>query len=191
MGALILAGQDLVAGTGAGQLNERYGFADATPATVTAASFANLCTPYVIPAGEAYAGAAYELSCAGDGVWGSTQQTLALSMFLGSAFGTAPTPGATMLNASVAFQYSLIMRLTCVDGVNQWWGDISGAVVAATATILPGNAAANACAIAGVNTGVHLASVSGALTAVIQAKWGSTTGAPTITNLKTTFKKVA
>ena len=45
--------------------------------------------------------------------------------------------------------------------------------------------------VAGVNTGVHLASVSGALTAVIQAKWGSATGGPTVTNNKTTWRKVA
>lgn len=191
MGALILAGQDLVAGTGPGQLNERYGFADTTSNTFTSATEGNLCTPYVIPAEEAYAGAAYELSCAGFGVWGSTPQSLEFQMFLGSVFGVGPTVGAALFNANQAFHYSLIMRLTCADGVGAWWGDLQGSLVNSSTTLLPGTAANNACPIAAVNSGAHSASVASNQTAVIQAKWSSTTGAPTLTNTKTTFRKVA
>lgn len=188
---LITAGQPLQAGAGAGQLNERYGFADTNPTTVTSASKVNLCSPYTIPAGEAYAGSAYEMSCAGFGVWGSVAQALAFGMFLGTAFGTTPTVGSVAFSTSLVFQYSLTMRLTCTDGVNQWWGDIVGAVVESSVNLAPGTAATNAVAIAGVNTGTHSAAVSGALTAVIQASWGSTTGTPTVTNTKTTWSKVA
>lgn len=191
MGTQIQAGQALIAGTGPGQLNQYYGVADATPTTVTAAALANLCTPYVIPANEAYAGAAYEMAAAGNGVWGSTVQSLQFSMFLGSAFGTAPTIGASLFNASQAFQWSLVMKLTCIDGVNQWWADLVGNLVNSSTTLLPGTAANNACPIAAVNTGVRLASVTSALTAVIQAKWSATTGAPTISTTKTTWRKIA
>ena len=192
MGAQIQAGQILVAGTGQGQLSQYYGLADTTSSTFTSATQGNLCTPYIIPAGEAdYAGAAYEMSCAGSGTWGSTQQTLAFGMYLGGAFGTTPNVAAAALNASEAFQYSILMRLTCTDGVSEWWGELLGAVVNAATTLNPGTTANNAIPVAGVNTGVHLAAISGALTAVIQAKWGSATGAPTVTNNKTTWRKVA
>lgn len=192
MGALIQAGQALVAGTGPGQLNQYYGLADATQTTVTSASFANLCTPYVIPAGEAASpGTAYELSCAGFGTWGSTVQSLEFSTYLGSGFGSNPTVGAALFNASQAFTYSLTLKLTCSDGVDSWWGDLQGSLVNSTTTLLPGTSANNACPIAGCNTGVHLAAVSGGLTAVIQCKWSATTGGPTITNTKTTWRKVA
>lgn len=190
MGTLIQAGQDLVAGTGPGQLNQYYGFADTGSNTFTSATQGNLCTAYTIPAGEAYAGAAYEMSCAGFGTWGSTQQTLAFQMLLGAtlvgtAFGSLSTIPATQLSASSAFNWSLVMRLTCADGVSAWWGDILGAVVSGGATMT------STIPVVAVNSGSHTAAVSSALTAVIQAKWGSATGAPTLTTTKTTWRKVA
>lgn len=192
MGALIQAGATPVAGTGPGELNQYYGFADAAQTTVTASSLENLCTPYVVPAGEAvYPDVAYELRCAGFGVWGSTQQALTFQMVLGGVFGSVPVVGSVAFNASQDFAWSLVMNLTCSDGVSAWWGDLLGAVVVSTANLDPGTAANNAVPIAAVNSGAHSAATSGALTAVIQAKWGSTTGAPTITTTKTTWKKVA
>ena len=192
MGELIYAGQNLTAGTGQGQLSQYYGLADTNSNTFTSATQGNLCTAYTIPAGEPdYAGAAYEMSCAGFGTWGSTQQSLTFQMYLGTAFGSAPAVAAAALSASEAFNFSLTMRLTCADGISAWWGDIQGAVVAGSATLLPGTAADNAIAIAAVSSAAHTAAVSGALTAVIQAKWASATGSPTLTTTKTTWRKVA
>lgn len=192
MGTLIVPGQPLQAGQEQGQLNQYYGFSDASSNTFTSATQGNLCSPYTIPAGEAgYADAAYEMSCAGFGTWGSTQQSLAFQMLLGTAFGSVPTIAATAFSASGAFNWSLMMRLTCADGISAWWGDILGAVVSGGATLNPGTASTNAVPVAAVNSGVHTAAVSGALTAVIQAKWGSATGAPTITTTKTTWRKTA
>lgn len=188
---LIVPGQPLQAGAAPAQLNERYAFADAAPTVVTAASLVALSTPYVIPAFEPYAGAAYEMSVAGFGVWGSTQQALTFQTFLGTGFGSAPTVGSVALNASGTFAFSLVMKLTCADGISQWWGDILGAVVSSTGNLNPGAASTNAIPIAGVNSGAHIAAVSGALTAAIYCKWNATTGAPTITNAKTTWAKVA
>ena len=186
-----MAGQDLVAGTGPGQLNQYYGQADTNSNAFTSATQGNLCTPYVIPAGEAYAGAAYEMKCAGTGVQGSTQQTLAFQMLLGTVLGSVPTLGAVVFSAGQAFTYSLVMSLTCSDGVSGWWGDMLGAVVESSTNLIPGSAGNQGAPIAAANSGVHIAAVSGALTAVIQAKWASATGAPVITNNKTTFRKVA
>lgn len=189
---IIYAGQTLAAGQGQGQLSQYYGYADTNSNTFTSATQGNLCTAYVIPAGEAdYAGAAYELRCAGTGTQGSTQQTLLFEMFLGSAFGSIPTLGAVDFSAGQTFTYSLVMSLTCSDGISGWWGDLLGAVVESSTTIIPGTSGQQGVPIAAANSGVHTAAVSGALTAVIQAKWASATGAPTITNNKTTFRKVA
>jgi hypothetical protein len=192
MGNQIFAGQNTAATTAPGGLNQYYGLADANSNTFTSATQGNLCTPYVIPALEAnYAGAAYELSCAGTGTQGSTQQTLAFQMLLGTAFGSVPTIGAVVFSVSQVFTYSLTMRLTCADGVSAWWGDLQGAVIEGNANIIPGTGGDQAVAIAAANSTSHIAAVSGALTAVIQAKWASATGAPTITNNKTTWRKVA
>lgn len=191
MGALIMPGQPLVAGQGAGQLNQYYGVADANPTTFASATQGNLCTPYTIPAGEAYAGAAYELSCGGTGVQGSTGQTLGFQMLLGTAFGPIPTLGQVAFSVNQGFTYSLTMRLTCADGVSAWWGDLQGSIVENGANLLPGTTGQQAVPIAAANSSSHIAAVSGALTAVIQAKWGSATGAPTMTNNKTTWRKVA
>jgi hypothetical protein len=188
---IIYSGQDLAATTAQGGLNQYYGLADTASNTFTSATQGNLCSAYTIPAGEAYANAAYELSCAGFGTWGSTQQPLAFQMYLGTAFGSAPAIAATAFAASNAFNWSLTMRLTCADGISAWWGDLAGAVVSGGATLLPGTAADNVVPVVAVNSGSHTAAVSSALTAVIQAKWGSATGAPTMTTTKTTWRKVA
>jgi hypothetical protein len=192
VGSQILPGQTLAATTAQGGLNQYYGYADTTSNVFASATQGNLCTAYTIPAGEAnYAGAAYELSCAGTGQQGTTQQTLAFQMLIGSVLGTVPTLGAVVFSTSQFFTYSLTMRLTCSDGVSGWWADLQGAVVESTANLIPGTAGQQPVAIAASNSAVHAASVSSAITVCIQAKWGSTTGAPTMTNNKTTFRKVA
>ena len=191
MGTLVMAGQDLAAGTGPGQLNQYYGFADTSQTTFTSATQGALCSAYTIPAGEAYAGSSYEMRCSGFGAQGSTQQTLQFQMFLGSAFGTIPTLGAVVLSASQAFAYSLVMTLTCADGINAWWGDLLGAVVETSANLIPGTGGQQPVPIAASSLSAHTAAVSSAQTAVIQVKWGSATGAPTITNNKTNWRKIA
>lgn len=188
---LIFAGDPLEAGEGQGQLSQYYGYADTNSNTFTSATQGNLCTPYVIPALEAYAGSSYEMRCSGFGAQGSTQQTLLFQMFLGSAFGTIPTLGAVVLSASQAFAFSLVMTLTCADGINAWWGDILGAVVETSATIIPGTGGQQGIPIAATSLSAHTAAVSSAQTAAIQVKWGSATGAPTITNVKTNWRKIA
>jgi hypothetical protein len=190
MGAQIQAGQILVAGTGPGQLNQYYAFADTTSTTVTAASFANLSTPYVIPAGEAdYAGVAYELCCAGVGTQGSTQQTLSFVMYIGGGLAYEPELATTVLSANQSFNYSICLKLTCGDGVSAWSADLLGTLVNSSTTLLPGTAGQQAVALA--SAGPHTAAVSSAITVAIQCKWGSTTGAPTITNQKTTWRKIS
>lgn len=192
MGALIQAGQLLVAGTGAGELNQCYGFADANQTVVTGTAFTHLSSAYVIPAGEAYAGAAYELECGGIGVWGSTQQVLFAAMALNAAdYGTASQIAAAALAASATFAWTARMRLVCADGISAWWSSMAMTVQEYASPVNPGTASTNSVPLASTNTGARIASCSSAITVAIEAHWGSVTGAPTITNSWTTWKKVA
>ena len=193
MGVLILAGQALQAGEGQGQLSQYYGYADGNQTTVTAAASTALSTVYTIPAGEPYTNSAYELTCAGFGTWGSTQQALTLSPFLGAATitGTARVVAATALAISAAFHWSVTIGITCTDGVSGWQGSMIGTVAETASALNPGTAATNSVPFAGATSASYTAAVSSALTVALKAQWATTTGAPTITCVRTTFRKVA
>lgn len=189
---LILAGTAPAAGTGQGQLNEYYGYADTAVTTVTSASANNLSSVYTIPAGEAYTGAAYELTCGGSGTWGSTQQTLTLAMAMnGTSFGSSGSGkvAAAALAASAGFFWNARYTLVCVDGVSSWIGRMDALVAEATNAANPGTASTNTVPVNNVLS--HTATVSSAITVALQALWASTTGAPTLTNLMTTWRKIA
>jgi hypothetical protein len=179
---LIAAGQALQAGEGLGQLSQYYGYADVNSTTVTAAALTDLSTLYTIPAGEPYTDAAYELRAAGYGTWGSTQQALTLGPLLGSGAVSSPT---------AAFQWSLMIEMTCTDGISGWQVSLSGAVAETANALNPGTASTNSVPLAGATTSVYTAAVSSAIPVALQAKWAATTGAPTITCVRTTFRKVA
>lgn len=192
MGDLILPGQVPPATAAAGGLNQYYGFADTSTTTVTAASAANLSSVYTIPAGEAYTDAAYELKCGGTGTWGSTQQQLTLAMALnGTSFGSggAGHVAATALAASASFFWSATYELTCVDGVSSWNCMLTAIVGEGTNAANPGTATTNTIPLVVMLN--HTATVSSAITVAVQALWASTTGAPTITNSMTRFRKTA
>ena len=191
---LIAAGQVLQAGQGQAQLSQYYGYADTAQTTVTAASSVSLSTVYTIPANEPYAGAAYELSCGGYGTWASSgPQALTLSPFLGSGTitGTARVIAAATFSTSAAFQWSVTIGITCTDGVSGWQASWRGAVAETANALNPGTAADNSVALAGATTASYTASVSSALSVSLRAQWASTTGGPTLTNVRTVFRKVA
>ena len=188
---LIQAGQDLQAGQGQAQLSQYYGYADTTQTTVTAASSTSLSTVYTIPANEPYAGAAYELHCGGYGTWASSgPQALTLSPFLGSGTitGTARVIAAAAFSASAAFQWSAVIEITCTDGVSGWQASWQGAVVETANALNPGT---NAVPAAGATSASYTAAVSSALSVALKAQWATTTGAPTLTCVRTVFRKVA
>jgi hypothetical protein len=189
---LIAAGQDLQAGQGEGQLSQYYGYADTTQTTVTAAAAADLSTLYTIPAGEPYADSAYELTCGGFGTWGSTQQTLTLAPLLGS--GAVPIGrviAAAAFSASAVFNWAVTVEMICSDGVSSWQVSFLGAVVETANALAPGTASTNAVPFAGATSSAYTAAVSSAVPVAFQAHWASTTGASTITCVRTTFRKVA
>lgn len=193
MGTLILPGQALVAGQGAGQLNQYYGYADTNATTVTAATATALSTVYTIPAGEPYAGAAYELCCGGTGTWGTTSPpALGLSMALnGTSFGNgqAGIISGSAFSTSAGFCWSARFRLTCIDGVSSWGCRLEAVLTQTANQALPGTAADNTVPVACYHS--DTAAVSSAVTVAVFAKWGSTTGTPTLTCSMTEFRKVA
>jgi hypothetical protein len=194
MGENIQPGQVLVGGQQPGQLNQYYGYADTNVTTVTQAALNNLSSVYTIPAGEAaYAGAAYELECGGYGTWGSTQQTLKFVAYLGAAVGSGSSGGiaAAAFAASAAFSWRARVDLTCEDGVSLWRVSMDAVVQQTTNFALPGTAADNSVPVVTGPTGSLTADVSDAQAVALQAEWGSTTGAPTITTTWTRFRKVA
>ena len=190
---LILAGQTLQAGEGQGQLSQYYGYADANPTTVVAAVATALSSVYTIPAGEPYAGAAYELCCGGAGTWASaTPPALGLSMALnGTSFGNgqAGNISGSAFSASAAFCWEARFRLTCADGVSSWRCRLLAVLTQTANQALPGTAADNVVPVSCYNS--QTAAVSSAITVAVFGKWGSTTGAPTITCDMTEFRKVA
>jgi hypothetical protein len=190
---LILAGQDLQAGQQQAQLNQYYGYADTAQTTVLATTLTNLSSMYTIPAGEAYAGASYELECSGFGTQASSGgPTLTFAMTTGGgAFGGQPVIGGANFSASQPFRYWLKFKLVCQDGVSAWWCSLAGNVAVSGTNLLPGTGGAQAIAVADANTGVRTQPVSSAISVAIQAKWSSAANGPTVTNTLTTFRKVA
>lgn len=194
MGTNIFAGQTLVAGQQPGQLNQYYGMADTVQTTVNVATLAVLSSLYTIPAGEAsYAGAAYELECGGYGTQASgtgLSLTFAMSMN-GTTFGGSPTIGGAAITPSQTFRWKLKYTMVCADGVSGWWATLDGSVAESGTNLVPGGSGSQSIAIADSNTGLHAASVGSPISVSIQCKWSATTGSPTITNILTTFRKVA
>lgn len=187
MGTNILAGQTLVAGQANGQLNQYYGNGDTGVTTVTAATLTTLSTVYTIPAGEAAAASVYELCCGGTGTWGSTVQALTIDAHLNAnslhsgrqiASGTFATSAPVVWNAC--------LKIICADGISLWQGSWSLVMVATTNPITSGFISICDSSAASVT-----ASVSSPITVSMLAQWAATTGAPTIINNWTTFRKVS
>jgi len=198
MGTLWVAGNDMTASL----LNQYYGFADTTFTTVTAATQTQLSTSYSIAANEPSAGSAYTVDFGGNGTWGATQQTLVFGLSIGGvALLASVTIGAQAFSASAAFRFAGVARFAWnqVGASGNVLADIMGNLtqtannVAPPGTYTQGNfQSANSIGFADANTAASATINSTVSTAVfVTCAWGSTTGAPTLTNRKTIFRKVA
>jgi hypothetical protein len=192
MGNLVTAGSKAVATTAPGGANQYYGYADANQTTVTAVSLTELSSVYTIPAGEAYAGAAYELECGGDGTW-EAEQALALHLLInGAAAGHSPSIAAAAFAASAAFTWAAVLTYVCVDGVSEWQAGMRFQMNQYGNAIVPGTAAdGEATASDSVGSGTYTADVTDAVTCALGCHWGNATGAPSVTCRHTRFRKVA
>jgi hypothetical protein len=191
MGVLAVAGQKVPASFP----NQYYGYADTTATTVTAASQTVLATPYTIPANEPLVGSAYQVHFGGTGVWGSTQQLIGFTFVI---------QGVTVVNtinaiANTAFSASAGFRYTGYgEFVFQATG-ASGAVLASLFYTLtetannvnPGTASTNTVSVADSNSVASTIDTTAAIAVNVKCGWGGTTGAPTISNRHTIFRKIA
>ena len=160
--------------------------ADATPKTVTTATApAALSRVWPVPAGDAQTLTAYRLTACGTATWGSTQQTLTFSL---SAFGVANFAalpiGATEFTASLSLQWRLVADVVVVAPGNP--GTIKGGIslemgVAGANQLTQVNTNQSAGGFASHNGANATAVTTTGQNVTLQAVWGSTTGAPTIT----------
>lgn len=185
----VLAGQRITPAV----LNRIYGTADTNEHTVNQASFTDLSTIYAVPAGDPQPGTAYRLSISGNGAWGSTQQALSFAAALsGTDVGTAPSIAAAALSASAAFDFEVEIKIICVTNGSggTWKTRIKGTISETANPELPGTAADNTVSFVGTTHVAVTQDTTVAINLSVQAKWGSTTGGPTLTCRETLFEKV-
>lgn len=167
--------------------------------TITAASLQTLTT-FTIPAGDADVGAIYELEVWGNGQQGTAgnRQTLQLAVSLGGTtmstitFGTGALPDTHSF-----FRFALTGRVIChTTGLTGTWTSYVLATLTefdtpgpALLTIPNANfAQATSSESTGAGTTTVNTTVDEAL--ALQAAWGATTGAPTLTSQIACFKRI-
>ncbi len=173
-----------------------YQLALITAVTVTAATLTTLRSGTILN-GDAEAGAIYALVASGDGTFGSTAASNALTFQL----SLGPTPvslgslvvGSTFTNISTGFRWKIYMEAVCVaPGAGAtWFGSVFGNISITGANLLPAiGANASMGFDAGVAASQTVPSNANAVMA-LQAAWAATTGAPTITSRYGYFGRVA
>jgi len=173
------------------------GATDFTARTVTQATQTQLGTAWTITANNAQVGTAYRVTSKGYGTWGGTQQFLQL---VGAVNGSNVTEGsgngriaAAAFATSTAFRWKAVFLVeinatgsggTCVPTLEYM-------VVAAAPNILPGSTAVNSVTSVTGPTGTSAAvATNSSFTIRIDALWGATAGAPTITHVSTSFERI-
>jgi hypothetical protein len=159
--------------------------ANTTPNTVTQAALNQLSDIWPVTGGDAQVKTVYRLTAAGTATWGSVQQalTLALSAFGVSNFASLPI-GATEFSASLALEWRLTADVVVQAPGNP--GTITGGMslemgVAGANQLTQVNTNQSAGGFASFNAANATANTVSNSNITLQAKWASTTGAPTIT----------
>lgn len=155
--------------------------------TVTAASLTQFSGNFAIPANDMVAGATYELKVHGAGTQGSTAQGLAMAaMVAGAAVGQTPQSGAGFAAASQFFTWDAIATLVC-----HTTGSSGTCQTSLVFTLTQPAAASNSETISAGTSADSAINTTIANNFAIGAKWGSTTGAPTMTSDFASFRRVA
>jgi hypothetical protein len=157
--------------------------------TVTAASLTNLASGTYL-GNDADAGAIYEVEAWGNGTQGSTAQTLEFGVAWGGTAMTNTTFGTTAMPINQTFRWWARARVIChTTGASATWSSFVVAIINGTNNVSPGNANMG-CATSSENntTATKDSTVNQSLS--LQAAWGSTTGAPTLTSQVAFFKRV-
>ena len=193
MGNLAVAGQKVPASFP----NQYYGVASTSPITVTAATQQPLTQSQNIPANEPILNSTYEVIFGGTGVWGATQQLIALTLVVAGTVVVNTVNGitATVFAANAGFRFNgraqIIFSAIGVSG--SVFGELAY-VFAETANAvgaIPVAAASNSVAVSDGNSVAVTVDTTSSMSVVVKCGWAGTTGAPTITNRRTVWRKIA
>lgn len=172
--------------------------ADKTTHTVTAAVDTALTNLWTIPANDASAGIIYRLKFFGIGTWGSTAQALTMNAMIDGVVTMAGgnvgrIAAATFsVNTPIYIEGEIVLSIVSI-GASGTYTIGQRVTVTARAENLPGTAASNTI------TTLNLNSSAGATTAIdttvshtfaMAAKWGATTGAPTVSGIQSYLERL-
>lgn len=161
--------------------------------TVTGTGLGNLASQQ-IPANNAQPNAVYEIECWGSGTQGSTAQTLQFAVGLGGNTMSSVTLGTNYMIASASFRWYVMVRAIChTNGASGTWSSLIRGELSVNGQNLltSGASSANAtnafvsCEIASTTTVDTTVSEQFGL----NAAWGSTTGAPTLTSRVAMYRR--
>lgn len=161
--------------------------------TVTAAALGNLTT-FTIPAADADTGAVYELEVWGNGQQGTVgnRQTLQFAVVLGGTSMATVQFGTTALpDTSAIFRWRAAGRVICnTTGVTGTWTSYLLVTLSQFNVNYSIGNANFAQAFSCEATGTVTKDTTASETLSIQAAWGATTGAPTLTSQVACFKRL-
>jgi hypothetical protein len=158
------------------------------PGTTVTQATLNTLASATYPGNDADAGAVYELEVNGNGTQGSTAQSLQVATVFGGNTMATFTWGSGFVPASQAFRWKVTIRVFChtTGSGGTWSSEITG-VADQFGTNITNSVAAVSCE----SSGTTAVSTTSNQTLALQAAWGSTTGAPTLTSRVALFKRIA
>ena len=174
-------------------VNHTYSISDVNVTTVTAASYTDLSSIYQVPANDAALGISYELLAHGNGETGSTSQTLQLGIYFGSSIlGIAPTIGTTAWSTSLAFRWWARLEITPngSSSTTGWQGSLAACLTYSGGNVVPGGSSNFTIPLAGGTSSTATVDATAAQDFSLRCQWGSATGSPTITCVKTRYTRL-
>src|SRR5215472_4848178 len=158
---------------------------DLTGITVTAAAATRITRNWNIPANNPAVAGLYRLKAWGNGTEGSTAQNLTWSVFFNSAAIQSVTAAA--LTASGAFRWwvELILMINTIGAGGTCNVNLTGNWATTASPTVENSFTAGSAAVNG--TAINTTALN---TLALAVAWASTTGAPTISELASTFERI-
>src|SRR5215472_8873390 len=158
---------------------------DLTGITVTAAAATRITRNWNIPANNPAVAGLYRLKAWGNGTEGSTAQNLTWSVFFNSAAIQSVTAAA--LTASGAFRWwvEIILMINTIGAGGTCNVNLTGNWATTASPTVENSFTAGSAAVNG--TAINTTALN---TLALAVAWASTTGAPTISELASTFERI-
>lgn len=174
----------------AGQVGITQG--DTSTNTVTAASATQITRTWVIAAGDMNAGTKYRIRTAGFGTQGSTAQNLIPGVGFGGVQKRTATISSAVLAINAPFSWQCEYTMMCLNtgaGGHVW---LSGLFTLSQTGITYTLATAQLTVSFGSNASAagEVINTTASTDMELFMSWGSTTGAPTITSVESSFERI-